>query len=227
MTHIIIIIIITSLLSLITAFLYSRQNISLRVSFKAISSTGYVFIGIFSLIFNHDISILYASGILLGLVFGLMGDMLLSLHPYLDSREGIQFNLAGMVCFILGHVMYIIVFTIYVGFNTAHLPFLLILPLIMFILIKIKFINAGKYSFTLIVYCAIFNLMLVQGIYYHNIVRNFFSSMLLTAVVLFIISDFLLALNNFTRKKCRYLMSFCLVFYYSAQIIFATSLMVM
>lgn len=225
MEIIIIAILITMITSMITAYYYSKPTNSKRVFYKAIASTGFVFIGIFAVIENVNVNIIYAFGILLGLVLGLMGDMLLSMHPFLNKREAEIFNLAGVIAFSLGHILYIAVFIYFTGFVLFSLVYTLIIPVIVMLLIQFNVIKAGKMCLTIVLYSCIISLMLVQGSYVHYRASMDHSLFILIAALLFVASDIILMVYNFTKYRRRIMMSVCLIMYYSAQILFAYSIL--
>lgn len=215
---------ITIILCLVTIYYYNKKNYAKRVLFKTLTSTSYVFIGIFSIIFNTNVNIIYAGGILVALIFDLIGDMLLSLHPFYNDKEAKKINLAGILCFMLGHIMYIGVFIYFIGFNPVHILYILIIPILFLILIFTKVIKPKELTVPLIIYSIIISLIFIQGINFA--IGKFIepSSIIILGAILFIIANLTLALYNFSKINSKWLISVCLITYYTAQILFAYSI---
>jgi uncharacterized membrane protein YhhN len=222
-------VVITFILAGFTSYYFTvPDKISSRVLYKALASVGFVVVGILSLIPRNCPDLIYSGGILLALILGLMGDMLLSLHPFLNKKEADKFNLAGMLCFLLGHVMYYIVFVRETGFNPWTIPFILILPIACFALIKMKIIEAQQkapaFTLPILIYSLIISCMLVQGVYLYITGAIAPAALILIGSLLFVISDSTLIFHNFSRFSRKWMMPLCLMFYYSAQILFALSI---
>jgi len=226
MLHIIITLIATLLLSLITSYLYTTEKYAQRILFKVLASTGFVFLGIFSLIWNNHVNIIFGGGIITGLVLGLIGDMLLSLHPYLSVREAEYFNLAGILAFILNHIVYAIVLIHFSGFKILNIFLIAILPLFVLLLIKFGiFEKAYKMNIAIIAYSVFISFLAIQSIHYNQMVRYPYSYIFMIACMMFIISDFILIFSNYSKFKASWMMPVCLMLYYSSQILFALSIL--
>lgn len=219
-----VLIIITGILAALTSYYYLKKSYAQRVLYKTLSSTGFIFIAIFALLENNEVSLIYSGGILIALIFGLVGDMLLSLHPFLDKKEGNFMNIAGSFSFLLGHLVYISIFTYYVGFRPISLIYIAIIPLIIILLIKLKVLYPNDKNFAVIVYATMISFMLVQGVCLHNSKIFDHSTIILIACILFFLSDLILTFYNFSKYKLKYMMPICLILYYCAQVLFAYSI---
>ena len=222
MAYIVVAVVVACILSVITAYLYIKYNYAKRIFFKILSSFAFVLLAVIVII--HSNSGIYAYGILIALILGFLGDILLSLHPLLNEKDKELFNLSGLVAFLLGHFAYIAVFINISGFKLILLPFILIIPLVVLLMIRMKVINSKKASIPALMYSVIISAMLVTAInvFIYHAVNNSF--IILIAAILFVCSDLILTFYNFSKYRLQWMMPLCLIFYYAAEIIFALSI---
>ena len=140
--------------------------------------------------------------IVVALLFGCGGDIFLMLK----GKE--SYFLLGMVSFLLGHVFYIIAFIMSMGTNILLFivsgPILLIPVIIIMLKTLPKYKDSlGDMKIRVFVYMGAILFMHVTAIlrvsYYGLICARFFSVYL--GSILFILSDSLIAINEFTERK--------------------------
>ena len=167
--------------------------------------------------------------VILGLVFGLIGDILLDLK-YIDLDRTDAYTYSGFIVFGLGHVMYIasIIIAFYIRGNVLYIIFALILDLILSAAtillekpLKLKYGKLKKiafcYALCLFGTCS-FSLFLA--------IQNGFSilglNLFLIGAILFAVSDLILSGTYFGEGKERPI-DFILNYstYYAAQFIIA------
>ncbi|MCR5208030.1 MAG: lysoplasmalogenase [Eubacterium sp.] len=206
---------------------------------KMLASVIFVMSG--SIAFAHSEMGIYAKLILTGLVFGLIGDALLSLDPYIrngdkekEKRNIIISTVVGAAAFLLGHVMYIVAFVKEIKLQNAfRLPvFLGVWALGIgvavgaVLILKLK---PGKLGAPMLVYttglCAMASLSISLAIFGFDYIP--LRIIMFVAPVLFATSDATLGLKfsdskRFSTPKMRYL---TLLTYYPAQMLFSLSIM--
>lgn len=216
--------------TLTTSFLYSKgkDKIPLMILSKALTSTLFVIVGLFVIISRQgEILDSILLGISLGLICGLLGDILLSLHPLLNEKNALTMNGAGMLAFTLGHIMYFWIGIIVASFSWLTVFGYIVLPILIIVLHSNKIISLKELFVPVLCYCLVINAMLVQSIYVHFLVNNTFTMLYLFASILFVISDFVLLLNNYATRKFKYAISICLIIYYTAQFTFSFSILLL
>ena len=166
-----------------------------------------------------------ASGIIaIGLLFGLIGDILLDLKVIYPEHNNAYLN-SGMLAFGLGHICYILAMIMYIGpeydslsaAGWAGLGGIFITPIIIFVASKMG-LNFGKFLYQTIVYSFLLSFVTVFSI----ILAFTMTSMWILAVgfALFLLSDLILSLQYFGGKQDNKLLIITNhAFYYIAQII--------
>lgn len=196
---------------------------------KIIASICFILSGIFAIISNKDLSIsLY---IVIGLVFGLIGDVLLDLKIMYPTDEQQYFN-AGTTTFMFGHIFYFLATLNYNYLNVQNIfPWNLLISMgvaavitlaVMFLSKPLK-INFGKNLIISAVYCFVLSLMLCYSIsvaIYLPIFWIFAAGMLM-----FFVSDLVLSMQYFGGKTSKVLIYVNHITYYIAQIMLAISIL--
>lgn len=162
--------------------------------------------------------------ILLGLVFGLVGDIVLDLKVVYPQSNDTYLN-AGMISFAIGHIIYFIAVIMLIDFKyTTLLASLAItIPISVAILFASRGmkINFGKFIVHAITYTVILTFMSVYTIALAINDTRFI--LMAVGMVLFLLSDLVLSPMYFAGKQDDKLM--CIVnhtLYYGAQICIAT-----
>lgn len=173
----------------------------------------------------------YGLAIICALILGLLGDIFLCLHDLFRSTEKRNFvQYVGITFFFLGHIFYMFNLFSLEKFNLYLLPFIIVLPLICIILIATKTIVLNKMqSVFVVIYFIALNLIILSAI---NIVIvqgfNIFSTLILSASILFISSDIILGLSWFSpvakEKFHRHYDFYIILSYYLAQCLYAMTI---
>ncbi|MBT3478260.1 MAG: lysoplasmalogenase [Candidatus Marinimicrobia bacterium] len=169
---------------------------------------------IISILFHTTISFEgYGLYILLGLVFSLLGDIML-LKPWY------KFEL-GLGAFLIGHIFYIIGFTSINGFNDDILP---LLPFVAFVIWLYRNIkpNLGRDKIPVIVYMLVILVMVWQGTNVWVASLPQFGIYIALGSFIFCVSDSLLAYGRF-KGAIKYGNTLVLSSYYIAQTLIAYS----
>ncbi len=155
----------------------------------------------------------YATFILWGLIFSLIGDMML-LKPWYKFEWGLG-------SFLIGHVFYVIAFTRVGGVKWDILP---LLPFIAFCLWLYRNIdpNLGRVKFPVIAYMTVILVMMWQGMGIRLEDNPQFGMYVAVGAFIFYVSDSLLAYQKF-KQPIKYGNILVLSTYYVAQYLLAKS----
>lgn len=183
---------------------------------------------------------IYAKFVIAALVFGLVGDALLSIDPYIRKNENSKRNLLiatilGAAAFLIGHICYIIAFIEEIKIRKAfRLPvflgiWILMLAIAVIAIITMK-LKPGKLGPPMLIYttglCAMTALSICLALF--GFKGNLpLRLILIVAPLIFTASDATLGLkfsdsNRFSTARMRYL---TLLTYYPAQMLFGLSVM--
>ena len=223
---------------LTSTFIYNRVKYGMLNGLftKTLASFGFVVLAVI-LSFTKMQASYYAnlsiSFIIIGLVCGLIGDVLLDLKVMYPFHED-KYLKAGMVSFGIGHIFYIAsmlnLTNIEIDLIHIWLPLVLIFAgaivaslLVWFVSVKFLKLNFGKN--TLITNCYSFVLLLTTAlsVYFSFIGLSFNMYILAIGFAMFLISDLILSTQYFGGKQDnKKLIVLNHLFYYLAQIIIAS-----
>ncbi|MBN2696133.1 MAG: hypothetical protein JXR38_01170 [Bacilli bacterium] len=163
---------------------------------------------------------------LLGLVSGLIGDLVLELLDLRENAEHDKIILAGIIAFFTGHIFYYMALLAYGKFSIYPLIFTMVVTALVFGASKFMKLNWGKCLWPSVAYSLLIFLMIGQA--FANAVADGFSGFSLTVLIggtLFGISDLLLSQIYFKDHSPRIFKVLNLSTYYAAQILLALSLL--
>jgi uncharacterized membrane protein YhhN len=191
-------------------------NQKLIYIFKPLSTTLVIIAAVLSLFVPEKYNLNYTLAIILGLFFSYGGDIALMFK----SRRAFMM---GLVLFLIAHVVYSSVFTVYSGFVKWDLISALILILLAIIIYFYLYSGLGKMKFPVLIYVLIISFMMNRAIStfsgkFFNETQAFIISI---GAGLFYISDLILAINKFKKPFKNHRIS--LAFYYSGQLLIALS----
>ena len=128
-----------------TVFIVSKViNYSLKtIIFKTIASLFFLALGILCFCLNREGHFLFKLFTILGLFFGLLGDVFLG-FKYITTKTKTMWILLGMFAFLLGHVFYIV--GLLVEFYVKGHPIFLILPFVIPVLFICVYLVIAKKS---------------------------------------------------------------------------------
>ncbi len=158
----------------------------------------------------------YKIFIVFGLLFSLLGDIFL-IYPEQHFKK-------GLIAFLIGHICYIIAFTISTGF---HFTFWIFLPIVIVGMLYLRNIlpYTARMKFPIIIYIIIILIMVWMAIERFNSFPILRTMIPVIGAVLFMISDAVLALNKF-RKPFFSAELIILTTYFTAQWLLAISVIV-
>lgn len=204
-----------------------KEKLYLEVTSKTIASFLFIAVGILSA-FIYPIK--YSFIIIVGLIFGLLGDVSLSagnsfLHDKATKR---YFDTTGVVYFFLGHICYIVAMLDVNKFLFWLIPFMFILPIIFMVLANKGVVKTGKITLPMIIYFLALNVAVVVAINRVIINANISSILTLIASIIFVASDTMLGLKGFApalATKKRLFAYTVILTYYPAQLMYAISIL--
>ena len=208
-------------------------NYSLKtIIFKTIASLFFVALGIYTFVVSKEGNLVFKIFLLLGLIFGMLGDVFLG-FKYITTKTKNIWILLGMFAFALGHISYIL--GLFLGFYVPGNMLFLFLPFVTALGISFIYlviarrvgINFGKMFPFGIFYLLCLTTMLSTALFM-SIFHGFTLvtlTMFFSGAICFATSDFMLTGAYFkpgARPKA-YMATYS-VFYYLAQFIIAFSL---
>ena len=188
---------------------------------------------------NGDMACTFQTGIIAGLVFGMIGDILLALRRFNKSKRN-AFIMSGIAAFALGHLCFLAVIALnMVAILPDHLIWLGILPVLLGLLFGYGMIKlspllhldfgklrAGVFFYGALIACMLFTAILTAVV---STVQNgfvYFYMIPAIASLLFVTSDSLLSKSYFDKSgeiNAAWLIIAIHAAYYAAQYLFAIS----
>ncbi|MDD3106654.1 MAG: lysoplasmalogenase family protein [Bacilli bacterium] len=162
--------------------------------------------------------------ICLGLVLGLIGDLILALRPLVEQSNEDKLILAGTISFFIGHIFYVsgIIFLSKVYIQAIIFAF--ITTLIVWFVSKLMKINWRRLFVPSILYTFLIFFLVGETIFSVSDLHNSnFSIILIVGSILFAFSDLILSQTYFNQKNSKGYIISNLSMYYLAQIAFALS----
>ena len=160
----------------------------------------------------------------LGLVLGLVGDLILEIQYFHDTHKNEQISM-GMVAFGLGHIFYILALSSYYAFSYWALIIGLVMVIVVhfgsqFMKIDFQSLKLMSYIYTFV----IFTMVGLSVIVYINH-QTQASLIFMMGALLFGISDLLLAPIYFKAEKSKLFVIGNLATYYLGQLLIALSIL--
>lgn len=196
---------------------------------KLIASVAFVVAGFVAVMLKATIET-YVMFVMLGLVMGMLGDILLGLKEIYKPHESQYLN-GGFLCFAIGHIMYMVGFGMYANKSANILVPLFVALAIGAVVATLITVNAGKlgidfgrfkpqcYGYTFVI-CITLAFMVALAILVSKL------WIVASALLLFLISDLVLSFIYFAPAKSTNLnWALNLGTYYVAQILIVTFLM--
>jgi hypothetical protein len=186
---------------------------------KSITSAGFVLIGLINLIYaiiSKKINLKYAIIMFIGLVFAMLGDILLEIN-----------FMIGAILFAIGHIFFFISYCFIARFKwTDLIAGGIIFTVAVLVLTLVPLFNFDTMMQLLcIFYALIISLMLGKAI--SNVIRerNLLNILVLVGSGLFFFSDLMLVFNVFTNIPGIALNLLCLITYYPAECILSHTIL--
>lgn len=148
---------------------------------------------------------------MLGIIGCFLGDVLLGVR---EQKSDERFFLPGLIAFVLGHCMFVVVLSQQIPFGVKDLIFPIISMLVVSVLVKIEGVDTRKMDVALYVYAFIISLMVSKGVEFMLMDAHYL--LLGIGSVLFFISDAILFFIYFYNKRIKILKFLNLFTYYLA-----------
>lgn len=197
---------------------YTDKKSILRVGFKVLTSLLFVAIGILGFI-SHTPYTNYPYFLLTGLIFSVLGDLLLGLSHHTPIKDN-PILLGGIITFGFAHIAFIISFILLNQFArlTAMLFPLIIASLFTLATANNRF-DLGKLRLPVVLYSFIISIMLVTAL-------NTGIPLIIMGASLFVMSDIILVFVSLYGRKYPILSVCNLLIYYSGQLCLALALFI-
>ncbi|MFA6866258.1 MAG: lysoplasmalogenase family protein [Clostridia bacterium] len=216
----------------LTFFCIIRDNKSSvkALILKMITSSLFILTAFASLMCNPNPHFIGFFGLLLmGAVFGLIGDIVLDLKIiYQDNiKQSELYTHSGMAVFAIGHIFYILAIIFYLGgFNLIALVAAIIISTAIVLITKfiMKF-NYGKFIIEVVLYTFLLTYFMTSSIF--AVIDGFGTSaiILLIGSVFFLASDAVLGMTYFNNKDNKGIITLNHVLYYIAQFLIPLSIL--
>lgn len=203
---------------------------------KALASLGFIAVGVTAVCLGVQ-NIRAAVFVLSGLVFGLVGDMVLDLKVvYADAPEEELYLTGGMISFGLGHVMYFVALCLFLGKKVISLPLVgvcvAVAVVIVFAMIfggeKLMKLDFGKFLVHSLLYAFVLVFMSALSVGTCIVLKNSETALFTAGALLFLLSDVVLTSMYFGgRAKDKTLCAVNHGLYYAAQICIAAFIFTM
>jgi uncharacterized membrane protein YhhN len=213
----------------LTLFLIARDRKGSvkALLYKTLTSFLFIAVAFASFMVNPGTGVAeFAMLIMMGLVCGLIGDILLDLKiMYKESSSLYQHG--GMVAFLVGHLFYLAALIIYFGFN--WMPVVIALALAIVIAGVSKFVlkfNFAEHTINTYAYSFILSYMMTQACY-AAITQGFTACTALLAAgsILFLLSDLVLVMTYYDNKDSKPFIAVNHILYYAAEFTIALSIL--
>lgn len=165
------------------------------------------------LVSHADIQQAYSRWILLALTLSALGDVFLMQRP--------QKFIAGLACFLLAHIVYVIAFVSQLTSWNLPLTCLWVLPLAIAYL-ALMWPRLGKLKFAVLLYCCAISLMIIAASALYWLQPSYNHQLLLSGAILFALSDGVLGYRKFVQEF-ELSQVFIMTTYYAAQLLIVFS----
>lgn len=214
--------------TLIFIYVESKRNKPLFAwVLKGLASFGFILVFVIGFYHRLNDSIPLEIGlfILLGLVCGLLGDLVLALRPLQPKEKDKTIIVYGIMFFSLGHIFYLISLISYKEFGSLALILGIIMLTVILAMSKILGFEMGKARLPTFIYTFLIFMMVGEAIYVGHLDNySTFSTYLIFGAILFAISDLILSPIYYKGDNRAFLVISNLLTYYAAQILIALSI---
>lgn len=191
-----------------------------RLFFKSAASVMFVLIAVSSRTGTFET---YYILILIGLCLSLAGDVLL-----VFKKSGDQLFIAGLICFFLAHIFYIVAFFTVAAFSLIDIGFYAVLLTVGGMAFQYRKLRFGKLKIHIYAYMAVLCAMAAKGlsVLFVSDTRLVYAVFGAIGAVLFALSDLALAYEMFQPAKQHVFGRLNTIMYYSGQALIALSVLI-
>lgn len=195
-----------------------------RLITKTIASVFFCLIGLFAALALPGQALSGQLFILLGLLFGLLGDSLLECQQVFPKKEK-AFFLAGLCSFLTGHIFYAVYCFGLAGARPLQFIIAGCVLAVIFLLKLLCKIRIGDMALPALAYALVISNMVGAAIGAAILLQSTQGFLLGAGAVLFLFSDLVLAYIYFGPSKVALFPGLNIVVYYLAQMVFALSIL--
>ena len=216
------IILVGALLQLSFILVEHKEKYVPAVILKGLASVCFVILGLLS--FGICENVKFGRMVLLGLIFGALGDILLNLRFVIKGKAQLVF-LAGIAAFLVGHILYLVALIPLSASPLVCVIIGLVLAAVLLAIIFKKFEVKIAFKIFGIFYIGAISIMTVMAIgNFLALAGNFNRILYAVGALAFLISDVVLIFNTFGKETKFGMRITNLAFYYLGQILIALSI---
>lgn len=219
-----------SILILISSIIYLFLRLkkpSLSALIFKIISTFLIIIYTVIIVYSYPENINFGLIIIVGLIFGLIGDIFLDLKTIYPIESDI-YTFLGFYSFLLGHFVYIGYFLSSNTLSIMENSFVFaIAGIVVFLVLATETpmkLNYGRFRIITTIYAFILSFVTVLSLWIGLKTSELSYSIFGVGMILFLISDLILSQIYFGRKDKNWMISANYIFYISAQYLIASSI---
>lgn len=204
-------------LTLILLSIFNQKLYKHYIIIKTLTSFTFCLISLKNILYykNFHLSILFLS-----IIFCFIGDIFLAFYNKYNNK--INFCL-GLLFFLSAHILFVINYHLILDLSYYDLIFPIVCIMIVLVLEYSNLINLNKLKLLVIIYTFFVSLLVAKAFNMSLILNTKLSYYLLSASLLFFISDFFILLLYFGYRN-KYIHFFNLITYYLAMLLFALAL---
>ncbi len=188
---------------------------------KGLASFFFVLLGIYAYVLNATSGGLL---ILIGLIFGMLGDILLNMRNLYEGGTSNKVFALGILAFLTGHILYIVFLLGHAESHYWMMPVFTVVLAALLIPPLMKQIEAPSKGLKIFgyVYLTIVIAMLCSAItMWASLGTSALTVVFTLGALLFVVSDFVMIYNSFGKKKTHALRATNLLTYYAGQLLIA------
>lgn len=210
--------------ALASGFFNLKDDPTKRFVFKLVASLLFCIAGLTALYAKGEFST-YGIFVMGALILGMLGDAFLAMSGLARDDKLMFFNGVGYFCFAAGHIAFAAIFLSVAKLSLYLLPLVLIIPFVLWLLIKMGVLNAGKFNLAIIIYAAVLGIMVMAAVNIFINNKGAVGVLSIAAAALFASSDLALSIREFGKLKSKtFIKYFVLSTYYIAQCLFAITI---
>lgn len=218
-------IIICLAISLLFAYTDYKQFYKISLINKSLATLSIAFLSYLCFINNTGDIKRYFEFIFIGILLGFLGDFFLALKKIYKDKEVIF--MIGLVAFLIGHVFYVMAFSLVNDIGIYDFCFAAIYLAIAYIVFKKSELDFKNLKYGVILYASVISFMMGKA----TSVLLFEESSVFVVVafvgaLMFVLSDSVLSFSMFGKKEDKKLSVCCHLLYFPAQVILALSVLV-
>jgi len=159
--------------------------------------------------------------IVLGLLFGVIGDFFLSYSNQVNRNLKTKYYSVGIIAFLIGHLLYLVALLI----TTKNILISFVVGLVLSVLLIVFILQKRKFDKFIKIFGIVYVYVLINMMTFSvfNFIGSYSTKSLLFMIggILFLVSDMVIIINTFGKKKNKLVSAINLYVYFIAQLLIA------